>query len=538
MAKLTPMNNVLSDKQLNKINKSTISSIYIVILILSRILSALFIPISDCDETFNYFEPLHYMLYNTGLQTWEYNPNYGLRSYIYTGIHAIVGCILMGIYRITNINLQIISPFILLFVKNIKIPNFILDEMYKNLGYKFSTEKLFIFYGLRIVLGLFNVYATIKFINSVIKKYELSSISNYIVISFAFAPAFVNSSISFLPQTFVLDFLLLAHSFWLNNDYFYAIHLMGISIVVGCWPFAALIMLPMVLHISFSQSLFKSIFACIPTFIIFMIAMVVDTFYYGKVVIPLLNLFTYNTTAGGPELYGTEPSIYYLKNLFLNFNILFPLSILGILSIKSILLLSGGFIWMAFMFSMAHKEERFLIPIYHLIVLSSMLLIIKMPEIIRKFLLAVFVVISLSRSIALVKYYSAPMYLFASVPGQLCVGKEWYRFPSSFAVEQTPLFIKSHFKGQLPQPYSQSYIVQPNFNNMNMEENSRYTPIESCHYIVDLKLTENYPGYGVLTEEDFLDANNSPVLTRAFYIPYYSDLKNTYIKYQVLIKNN
>jgi alpha-1,2-mannosyltransferase len=28
--------------------------------------------ISDCDEVFNYWEPMHFMLYGTGLQTWEY----------------------------------------------------------------------------------------------------------------------------------------------------------------------------------------------------------------------------------------------------------------------------------------------------------------------------------------------------------------------------------------------------------------------------------------------------------------------------------
>jgi alpha-1,2-mannosyltransferase len=32
--------------------------------------------VSDCDETFNYWEPSHYMLYGWGFQTWEYRCAY------------------------------------------------------------------------------------------------------------------------------------------------------------------------------------------------------------------------------------------------------------------------------------------------------------------------------------------------------------------------------------------------------------------------------------------------------------------------------
>lgn len=28
--------------------------------------------VHDCDEVFNYWEPLHYVLYKSGFQTWEY----------------------------------------------------------------------------------------------------------------------------------------------------------------------------------------------------------------------------------------------------------------------------------------------------------------------------------------------------------------------------------------------------------------------------------------------------------------------------------
>lgn len=34
--------------------------------------AALYSPVGDCDETFNYWEPTHYLLFGSGLQTWEY----------------------------------------------------------------------------------------------------------------------------------------------------------------------------------------------------------------------------------------------------------------------------------------------------------------------------------------------------------------------------------------------------------------------------------------------------------------------------------
>ncbi|QQP41455.1 Mannosyltransferase, partial [Caligus rogercresseyi] len=45
----------------------------------ARIISAFWSNISDCDETYNYWEPAHFLLYGKGFQTWEYSPVYALR---------------------------------------------------------------------------------------------------------------------------------------------------------------------------------------------------------------------------------------------------------------------------------------------------------------------------------------------------------------------------------------------------------------------------------------------------------------------------
>jgi hypothetical protein len=57
----------------------------------ANILAALFAPIQDCDETFNYWEPTHYISHGYGLQTWEYSPEYAIRSWTYLAFHALVG---------------------------------------------------------------------------------------------------------------------------------------------------------------------------------------------------------------------------------------------------------------------------------------------------------------------------------------------------------------------------------------------------------------------------------------------------------------
>lgn len=54
-----------------------------------NILAAAYAPIQDCDEVFNYWEPTHYLNHGFGLQTWEYSPEYAIRSWLYTLIHAI-----------------------------------------------------------------------------------------------------------------------------------------------------------------------------------------------------------------------------------------------------------------------------------------------------------------------------------------------------------------------------------------------------------------------------------------------------------------
>eukprot|EP00586_Coscinodiscus_wailesii_P017621 CAMPEP_0172500480 /NCGR_PEP_ID=MMETSP1066-20121228/138963_1 /TAXON_ID=671091 /ORGANISM="Coscinodiscus wailesii, Strain CCMP2513" /LENGTH=184 /DNA_ID=CAMNT_0013274741 /DNA_START=127 /DNA_END=677 /DNA_ORIENTATION=- len=58
-------------------------------------------PIADCDEVYNYWEPLHYLSFGSGMQTWEYSPAYALRTYFYLlPLHALSQLLL----RLTSIS--------------------------------------------------------------------------------------------------------------------------------------------------------------------------------------------------------------------------------------------------------------------------------------------------------------------------------------------------------------------------------------------------------------------------------------------------
>jgi alpha-1,2-mannosyltransferase len=86
----------------------------------------------------------------------------------------------------------------------------------------------------------------------------------------------------------------------------------------------------------------------------------------------------------------------------------------------------------------------------------------------------------------------------------LCVGKEWHRFPSSFYIPERAIdssgmekriemrFLMSEFRGILPKPFEQGSIpevtsrILTDMNDENREEVSRYVPLSSCDFVIDL----------------------------------------------------
>lgn len=137
---------------------------------------------------------------------------------------------------------------------------------------------------------------------------------------------------------------------------------------------------------------------------------------------------------------------------------------------------------------------------------------------------------------------------------RLCVGKEWYRFPSHFFMPRNSQlnFVKSHFSGILPKHYVDSVDEQQkpksfenlaqltkripdHMNDMNREEPSRYVDLwTGCDFLIDLDIDNDdvqfEPNYSrmkdkmkIVYSKKFLLASKSHRLLRAFHVPFLSN---------------
>ena len=137
----------------------------------------------------------------------------------------------------------------------------------------------------------------------------------------------------------------------------------------------------------------------------------IDSLAYGRTTIVPWNIIKYNIfgdSSRGPDLYGTEPTHFYLANLLLNFNILTPLALLSLPALAVTYVVDynrlGGptktastvdkekdmaqgsrsspytllafrlapfYLWFAILTSQAHKEERFMFPAYTMLAFNA-----------------------------------------------------------------------------------------------------------------------------------------------------------------------
>ncbi|XP_052785256.1 alpha-1,2-mannosyltransferase ALG9-like [Mya arenaria] len=528
----------------------------------ARLCAAAWNIVGDCDETFNYWEPTHYLMFGKGFQTWEYSPEYAIRSYAYLMLHTLP----MRLY-----------------------------------GLIFTPNPVMMFFFTRCILALACALTEVVFYKGVCRQFG-NNVGRIIVCFQLIGAGFFISSTAYLPSSFCMYMTFLSIGAWFLGKYEVAIMATAASAIVG-WPFAAIIGVPIAFDILFLQRkvvLFMMwVGIALVTFLLPLVQ--IDQYYYGKLVVAPLNIVMYNVfTEHGPDLYGVEPFSYYIINGLLNFNIVFPLALVSapfvilsnyILKVKTQgipiwLSLAGMYIWAAIFFTRPHKEERFLFPIYPLIAVAGAVSVdyiqlwwrcvfvrskgghyVDHTSWISVFVGIFFTLMSVSRIVAVYQAYHAPLDLYVELnklandekvhtlsadrPVTLCVGKEWYRYPSSFFLPGQNWnlhYLKSEFEGQLPKPYDSgpdaTRIIPSNMNDMNKEEPSRYVNVSKCHYLVDLDLpreTTHEPRYSQKTEEwttlvsiPFLDASRSHRVFRAFYIPFVSSRYCVYENYNLL----
>ena len=489
----------------------------------------------------------HFCLYlsNSGMQTWEYAPQYALRTYAYLLPMA-------GIAKACQMLLDILPTSLLE-----QLPRLLmLPETSKSIATLKSTNKPLLFSILRSTLAMTSSYAELSFLHSIHDAISPHTAYTTALIQLTSA-GFFHANQAYLPSSSVMILWQLSISHQFRNRHGWAIFWGLVAVLAVGWPFCAVLFVTtgsLAIWEAYTkargsitkqspiwavaQVLVQTVLQAIS---IQAVVVAIDYHYYGRLVSPIFNIFAYNAQGGGDELYGVEPLSYYVKNIALNFNFVGLLGIVAppMLTVKLLLRRASSrdsskflallpmYLWMAIVFPRPHKEERFLFPMYPMLCFGAAvtmdevlgLLIRNTPKnggLESKFglllgvtVLAPMAVISISRSLSLHHNYTAPLTLYQDVfhhivnsphPANggmhhVCTGGEWYRFPSSFFLpNNTQLsFLKSSFDGQLPQPFthygsrSKSLEFQSGkFNDMNEEEIDRYIDINQCSFVVEI----------------------------------------------------
>ncbi|QQP41456.1 Mannosyltransferase, partial [Caligus rogercresseyi] len=327
------------------------------------------------------------------------------------------------------------------------------------------------------------------------------------------------SSTAFLPSSTSMYLCLLSYGAWFHGRNEVAIFATAVSTLFS-WPFAGALGVPIAVDILFRQQRIRFFIEwCILSFLFIALPqIVIDWVYYGKPVFAPLNI----TSMG--QSHGTSISerISQLQRRFPTISIskLFSSSSLS-QDIPFVTIYLGFYLWLGIFTLQPHKEERFLFPIYPLICLGGAHSIESLGKIYRAIVskllgavtlirlwkwipiafIAVFSILSCSRLMSLYVNYHAPTSLWIqlnNLPGKasqgvkveknikytVCVGKEWYRFPTSFFLPSTSWnieFLKSDFKGQLPRHYEED-----DTHATRREEDTRYrVSALDCDFIVD-----------------------------------------------------
>ncbi|XP_018319484.1 alpha-1,2-mannosyltransferase ALG9-like isoform X2 [Agrilus planipennis] len=447
----------------------------------ARFCAAIWSHITDCDETFNYWEPTHYLVFGKGLQTWEYSPQFALRSYTYLLVHAIPAYI----YH------KILQP-----------------------------NPLLIFYFIRCLLGLACSFAEVYFYKAVCREFGVH-VGRLCLAFQLFSAGMFISSTAYLPSSYAMYTFAAACAAWWQQKYPLAIFFTALGSLLG-WPFAALLGVPIAFDMLYCQKMYKDFiqWSVISAVTVLGPMVAIDSKYFGKLTIAPWNIVKYNVLGGaGPELYGKEPFSFYIVNGFLNFNFVWVLALLSpvVLALSHILVparnratlmlphtlsLAPMFLWLVVFLFQSHKEERFLFPIYPMICLAGAISVDVVQKLIFRLLcllstkrigfikispsshyldstafvmfaaVTICSLIGISRIFSLYKNYHAPLDLTMELnrfplegkfPNEsqvnVCLGKDWYRFPGSFFLPNTNWnvrFIKSEFDGMLPAPYTES----------------------------------------------------------------------------------
>lgn len=543
-----------SKKTARPIDKAT--ALYI--LIASRLASAAFNIIHDCDEVYNYWEPLHYVQYQTGFQTWEYSSKYALRPWIYIILHLIVG-----------------EPFRLLFPHN----------------------KLAAFYGIRSLLGIASALSDWWLFTAVAMRFR-PRVANTFLLALTVSSGIFTASTALLPSSFSMNALTVATAAILKRRPRILIAAAFMGVFWG-WSVSGLAFLPYAPYVIASLSTWHWMVSGAVILISTVLPLVlVDKYFYGHWTISFLNFIKYNVIGGGESsLYGVEGTTYYLRNGFNNLQVILPFALIAppVVTLLAVAIkrkrmdalrllwwLSPAYVWLGTISLLPHKEERFLYVVYPLLCLAGAVGVEStvdfvrhlssalfnnraraeglLASVTRKVVLSLMLSMALSRTLALILYYGAPFDVFKHLTrmgnndkATICIGAEWYRFPSSYFLppNYTLQFVKSGFK-TLPRPFdidkggSRAAPIELN-DKHEVDPSSFWQSAVDCDYFVTLKEGEEYVDKELLSDAEdwnveystqFVVNIQSRSVFRAFYVPWIAWKRCFLGEYVLLRKRN
>lgn len=542
-----------------KTGKATRPELIINVLITStlavlRITGAFVNPIADCDETFNYWEPMHYLLFGFGLQTWEYSPEFALRSYTYLYPYAAVAWIV-----------QVMQSMIERLIPTLKL----------------TSPKVAQFYAVRIVQGIASVCAETIFVLAVRRR--VGSLAGWMLFcGLATSPGMFRAAVEFLPSSFAMICIVGAYAGWVSDLYGITVALVALASLLG-WIFASVLGVPIALDLALRRGGIVKlvVYATMSGVPLLAVMTSIDSWYFGKTVIAPLNHMLYNVfprEGTGSHLYGIAPASYYAINLFLNL----PVATL-VFAIYPVLLLlhiaagdahrsrrratlgAAAYLALAVFVAQPHKEERFLAPMYPLVALVAAIGIDDATRgmrgngasrVRRGFSLAIVgayvvgsIVLGASRVGMQTWAFRAPLRSYGMLSDKLatqndsivggvdvCVGAEWYRFPGSMFLPHANArvrFTRAGFEGLLPMDFKPvceggTRAALTGFNELNQPAIGQFYD-GNCDIWVNLQTDSDeglssQPANGishpvVLFTAPFLDSSRSPRGLRAFYIP-------------------
>lgn len=163
--------------------------------------------IDDTDETYGYWEPLHYLVYGVGLQTWEYAPVFAIRTYSF------------------------IFPF--------SVFSFLLSKL--------GISKLIVFRCIKCFLGGFAAYSETHFVGAVQEKFgtEVGFVTTLLMLV---SPGVFFSSTAFLPSAICMSLLMLSNAAFLREKRIMSILWGCVAVLCTGWPFVGLLFAPLGLH--------------------------------------------------------------------------------------------------------------------------------------------------------------------------------------------------------------------------------------------------------------------------------------------------